>query len=129
MILTLRNGTRIRLGDGFVHTWLPDGRRIDALPVHDAGSIALAADLGMSVEAMARSHDPLHSILACALGQCASVSLTAALDHVGWTDLGGREEAAVLAVQSYVHALGLDVEEVAARLGVLGATEFYLLPR
>lgn len=118
-VLRLRGGTRIALYPGYVHTTLPDGRRIDAVPQHDEASLKQAVTLGMCVERMTELHDPLHSILAVALGQPCSAALKAAADRSGWSEVTRREEAAVLALSAYVHALGLNPVQAAVGMGVL----------
>ena len=117
-VFKLRVGTIIELGKGFVHTTLPDGRRVNAVP-QPGSQLSLAESLGMTVDQLTMSHDPLHSILAVALGLPCSPALKAAADHAGWSEVTRREEEAVLALSAYVHALGLNVVQVAVEMGVL----------
>lgn len=80
------------------------------------GQDETAAQYGVSVEAMNRTHDLAHSILAAALGLPASPTLSAMAGGGKHWPHWWREEQAVLALQGYAAAAGVDLEKVAARM-------------
>lgn len=65
---------------------------------------------------MNRTHDLAHTILAAALGLPASPTLSAMAGGRKHWPYWWREEQAVLALQGYAAAAGVDLEEVAARM-------------
>lgn len=84
------------------------------------GQDETAARYGLSVEAMNRTHDLAHTILAAALGLPASPTLSAMAGGRKHWPHWWREEQAVLALQGYAAAAGVDLEQVAARLSSQG---------
>jgi hypothetical protein len=103
-----------------VETLLPSGRRVLGMPMHDASYRATANRLGYgtNVARLNVEHELSHGLLAHWLGlPCSPVfQRIAGGDHEP-DDLTRAEEAAVMAVQAYAVALGVDLIEVARRWG------------
>jgi hypothetical protein len=113
-----RNGTRTRVFE----TWAENdllGQTVSAVARHDAEQAAMARRLGYGedVDAMTRDHDLLHALLADMLGLPCSLSLklAAGLANADDRQLADIEEAAVLAVQEFVRAAGVDLVTLPAR--------------
>lgn len=119
MLLDLLNGSSVEIGDGFSRVIFSDGREITGAPQNNEVQASQARELGISVAQMVAEHDPLHEILAAALGQPHSPALRAALERSGWTDATRAEEGAVLALQAYLARLGIGVAEAARRFGAI----------
>ncbi len=101
--------------DGHTRTVLGDGREVWAAHAAQPGQEATADQYGLTAEAMNRHHDLAHTILAAVLGLRASPTLAAVARGDRWSEWW-REEQAVLALQGYAAAAGVDLEQVAARL-------------
>jgi hypothetical protein len=119
VILHLRNGSTIEIGDAFSRVTFADGAEITGAPQGTEAQEQQARELGISVAQMVAEHDPLHEVLAAALGLPCSAALRAAVERSGWSDLTRAEEGAVLALQAYLARLGIRVEEAARRMGVI----------
>lgn len=117
--LKLRNGSRVEIDYAFSRVTFADGTEITGAPQWTEEQDRQAEAIGITVEQMVAEHDPLHEILAAALGLSCSPSLRAAANHEGWTDLARAEEAAVLALQAYLAQLNISVPVLAERFRVL----------
>ena len=103
-----------------VETVLPGGQRVLGQP-HDTASYARTArEHGYEgdVARLNRCHEVTHSLLAHVLGlSCSPVfRRVAGGDHEA-DDLTRAEEQAVLALETYANAIGVDLVEVARRWG------------
>ena len=96
------------------HTVFDDGAHVVALHAPQARQAETAAQHGLTVCGMNRTHDLAHSLLAVMLGLPASPTLEAVARGERWPHWH-REEAAVLCLQGYAAALGISLEDVAAR--------------
>jgi hypothetical protein len=111
--LRLRNGTEVRIGPYWAVTVLPGGAEVHAHPRPDQA--AIAAELGYpNAAALTREHDPLHSLLAAWLGLPASFAIREAAGDlpVAQHRLADLEEAAVLALQRFMRAAGVELENI-----------------
>lgn len=105
---------RIDLMDGYTRTRFADGRRCLAEHREQPGQRELAASLGYaSAVAMNIRHDLCHSLLAVFLGLPHSPTLRGVADGNFWPH-HKLEEAAVLAVQAFANAAGVDLLKAAA---------------
>lgn len=99
-----------------VSTRLPGGREVLGMPMSDAGYRRTAREhgYGEDVARMCRCHEVTHSLIAHWLGlPCSPVfRRVAGGDHEA-DDLTRVEEAAVLALEAYANAMGVDLVEVA----------------
>lgn len=110
---------QMRLGGATVHigaertvTTLPDGSEVYADHAEQPGQAALAADLGYpSAEAMNRDHDMAHSLLASWLGLPCSPTLQGVASGKFYKH-HRLEEAAVLAIQRFARAAGIDLTRI-----------------
>jgi hypothetical protein len=113
---TLRIGsTEIDLhDDGLTVTRLADGAEIPARAQEDNAYIerALLLGYGTDTAAMSREHEVCHSLLAAWLGLPESPTLRGVADGSFWPHWH-LEEAAVLAIQAFARAAGVDLVEVA----------------
>lgn len=95
-------------------TILPNELKVFASHEHSEGQEKTAADYQLTVADMNRTHDLTHSLLAHWLGLAASPTLqgVATGEHYAnwWI-----EERAVLAIQSFADAMGVDLVDVAKR--------------
>jgi hypothetical protein len=105
----------VSVRDGLTTTRFADGRVCHAHHTEQPGQADKALELGYpSAEAMNREHDLTHSLLAWWLGLACSPTLYGMATGIvarRWRE----EEAAVLAVQRYARAMGVDLVEVAER--------------
>lgn len=108
MILRVRHGgTEVRIGPAGVVTRLPSGDVIRARPNAESAAMADRLGYGADVKALTSDHDPLHVWLANVCGLPSSAALSAVAAHRSGDRLAALEEAAVLAVQAYCRAAGL----------------------
>jgi hypothetical protein len=112
-------GASIRLhDDGFTTTVYPDGKHVVAC-AEDTDAYrqtALEHGYGEDVDKLSREHEVCHALLAAWLGLPHSPALRAvALGRP--QDGDWREEAAVLAVQRWARACGVDLVAVAQGMG------------
>lgn len=105
----------IRHGDGRTVTRLADGSEVPADWSVQPGQEQTAAQYGIPVETMNRTHDLAHAILAHVLGLPQSSTLAGVASGDYWPHWAA-EERACLALQAYAAAAGVDLEQVAARL-------------
>lgn len=100
----------------YVETRFPSGRALIAAIATQPGQDKTAADLGFdSPEAMNREHDIAHSLLAHWLGLPWSPNIYALAHGEPISDQHVTEEAAVLALQKYARAAGVDLLALVAR--------------
>jgi hypothetical protein len=105
---------RVDLMDGYTRTRFADGRRCIAEHREQPGQRELAASLGYTSAAeMNRRHDLAHTVLSTWLGLPHSPTLRGVADGNFWPH-HKLEEAAVLAVQAFAVAAGVDLLRVAA---------------
>jgi hypothetical protein len=105
-------GTTVLVTDEGTLTVMPDGVTAHARHGEQPGQKETAGGLGMTVAEMNRTHDLTHSLLAGWLGLPCSPTLhgiatDATYEH--WQ----REEAAVLAIQAFAKAAGVDLMALA----------------
>lgn len=101
-----------------VETTLPGGQRVLGMPMHDAAYLATARRLGYGADVVRLNieHELTHTLLAHWLGlRCSPTFCRVAHGDHDPSDLTRIEECAVLAVQAYAVALGVDLGEVARR--------------
>lgn len=108
--------TTVEIHDGWSVTRFADGEELHALHGEQPGQAEVAKWLGMSVERMNVTHDIAHSLLCHLLGLPHSGSLRAAATRSKPRDVDWIEEEAVLALQKFAHAAGVDLLEVAQRV-------------
>jgi hypothetical protein len=108
--------------DGLTLTRLADGLEIPAVAQDDAAYLTRAGELGYGtdVETMSREHELGHSILAHLLGLPESPTLRGVADSRFWPHWRA-EEAAVLALQAYARAAGVNLVDVAEHISKQGA--------
>ncbi len=105
--------TEVRVTEKVTHTRFSDGAGLYASHLGQPGQEELARSLGYSdATAMNRHHDLTHSLLAHWLGLPHSPTLRGIADKNYWPH-HKLEEAAVLAVQAYALAAGIDLIKVA----------------
>lgn len=94
-----------------VRTTLPDGAEVVAAPEPTASYRAQAERLGYGTDSMRMcvDHEVLHSALAAWLGLSESPTLGRVARGQGDSDLTGMEEDAVLALQRFANAAGVDL--------------------
>ena len=99
----------VDMGDAYTVTTFPDGLQLVAMHSEQPGQAETAARLGYpNADAMNREHDAFHSLLAHWLGLPCSPTLHAAASgrrYPHWRE----EEDAVLAVQRFALAAGIDI--------------------
>ena len=123
--LRLIDGTVIEIGHDYTYIKSSDSRSVSVLGCPRPDQVQTAHDLGYvgDTAALCRDHDPLHAILACALGYGHSYSLRFATSPGSLSTaehtVARREEAAVMALQSLSRAHGMTARDVAKRFGVL----------
>ena len=110
--------TTVHHEDGRTRTVFDSGGEVRGDHAPQPGQEETAARYGLTVEAMNRTHDLAHTILAAALGLPASPTLSAMPTGKHWSQWW-REEQAVLALQGYAAAAGVDLEAVAVRMADL----------
>lgn len=115
----LKCGTQVEIHEGGTTIIFSDGTFVEGAPQGSPEQAATAERMGTTPEQMCRDHDPLHAILACALGQPCSYALYRVANDLPETPQAKFEEAAVLALQAYIVALGLDAPELAKRLNLI----------
>jgi hypothetical protein len=105
-------------GHDFTRTILPDGVEVPAAPQDNADyrSRAHALGYGQDSAAMSREHELGHVLLSYILGLPESPALRSAANNAGPSDLTGMEEDAVMALQRFARAAGVDLVEVALRI-------------
>ncbi|WP_046869282.1 hypothetical protein [Microvirga massiliensis] len=107
----------VEVQDDYTVTTFPDGRQLHARHSGHADQAETAARLGYSsVEAMNREHDLTHALLAYWLGLPWSPTLRDVVTNTPATEIHYLEEEAVLAIQRFAVAMGVDLLEVARRI-------------
>jgi hypothetical protein len=106
----------VTIGDGYTVTQFADGSKIHALWAEQPGQAVTARRLGMSVWELNRSHDVTHSLLAAWFGLPHSPTLHAIANGRLYPE-NAAEERAVMAVQAFARAVGVDLMAVAERAG------------
>jgi hypothetical protein len=100
----------VEIHDGWTVTRFSDGQEVHALHGEQPGQADLAVRLGYrAAAAMNREHDLGHSILAHALRLPHSPTLHDVAHGRPATDLHAIEEEAVLALQRFARAAGVDL--------------------
>lgn len=113
---TYRIGTvTLHHGDGQTVTRLSNGGEVRANWLIQPGQAETAAEYGIPLDSMNRTHDLAHAILAHALGLPESPTLAGVASGRHWP-AWAMEEHACLALQAYAAAAGVDLERVASRL-------------
>lgn len=104
----------VSVSRGWTETTFSDGSSLSARHDEQPGQRQTAAELGCSVERMNREHDLTHSLLAAwlGLGQSPTLYGVAVGEKYPLHDL---EEAAVLAIQRFAIAAGVDLLALAER--------------
>lgn len=101
--------------DGCVVT-LPDGSVIPGKPEDTDSYRATAAEHGYGDDTLklCKDHEILHMAFALWLGMAESPTMRFVADGVDRDDemLRGYEENAILAIQKYTHAMGIDLVEL-----------------
>lgn len=105
----------IRHGGGQTVTVLADGSEVRADWTVQPGQEQTAREYGIPLDALNRTHDLAHAILAHVLGLPESPTLAGVVSGEYWPHWA-REEAAALCVQALAHAAGVNLEDVAERL-------------
>lgn len=112
MTTTLTFGhTRIEIDAASARTTMHDGKQIPAIP-HDTQSYRATADrLGYGGETgrMCVEHELTHVALAHWLGLVESPVMRAIVESDGPSELLDLEEAAVMAIQAYANAAGVNL--------------------
>lgn len=104
--------------EGWTVTRLPDGSTVLADHSAQAGQQQTAEWLGYATATgMNREHDAAHSLLAHVLGLAYSPTLWDVAHDIQASDLHRIEEDAVLSLQRFAQAVGVDLIEAARRLG------------
>jgi hypothetical protein len=117
VIQILLGGVTVAIHDGWTLTRFADGAELHALHAVQPGQSKTAKALGYpSAAALNREHDLAHSMLARLLGLPHSPTLRDAAAGKPATDLHAAEEEAVLAIQRFARALGIDLVDAALRL-------------
>jgi hypothetical protein len=109
-------GCTVHVQGTSVETLLPGGRRVLGMPIHDADYRATARKLGYgsNVARLNVEHELTHTLVAHWLGvPCSPVFRRVASGDHEADDLTRLEEGAVLAIQAYAVAIGLDLIEIA----------------
>ena len=115
-VTTYRLGAAtVQQTERYTITRYDDGGQVVADHAPQPGQEATAAEHGLAVEAMNRDHDMAHTLLAVMLGLPASPTLAGVASGKHWPHWWA-EERAVLALQGYAAAAGVDLRDVAARL-------------
>lgn len=94
-----------------------DGRELRGDHAIQPEQLSTAADYQMQPHTMNRGHDLTHSLLAAILGLQASPTLEATAKGERYPDWW-REERAVLALQGWAEALGIDIVDVARTMAL-----------
>jgi hypothetical protein len=106
---------RVDVGERYTTTRFADGREIVGAHDEQPGQAELAASLGYpDAWHLNRHHDLGHTFVSTMLGLPHSMTLRAIADGGVWPNYR-LEEAAVLAVQSFALAAGIDLLDSAAR--------------
>lgn len=100
--------------DGLTVTVLPDGSTVTARAEETDSYERRAHDLGYGSDTarMSRDHEIGHSLLADLLGLSCSPTLRGVSRGESWS-YWREEEGAVLALQRYANAVGVDLVEIA----------------
>lgn len=117
-MIPLRFGNvRFELNEGWSKVIFPDGKELSAVHAPQAGQEDTARELGFANAAdMNRTHDLAHCIFAYQMGLPQSGSLYSAACRVKPTDVNWLEEAAVLAMQAFARAQGVDLVYIARKI-------------
>lgn len=108
-----RNGTVQRIFRTWIETDIPGLNTLYAIPRADQHATARDLGYGSDIDALTRDHDFLHAWLADKMDLPVSLALSmAAKGEVGCCS-AALEEAAVLAIQRYAKAAGVDVGALA----------------
>jgi hypothetical protein len=109
----------VEIRDGYTLTTFADGTRLHALHAEQDGQRETALDLGYSTAwEMNVVHDLAHSLLARWLDLPHSPTLHAVARGMDTpAEVWRREEEAVLALQAYAKAVGVDLVAIARRMG------------
>src|SRR6185312_3200388 len=101
---------------GLTVTTLADGKRVPACPEDTDAYRQRARDLGYGDDTalMSREHEVAHSLLAALLGLDESPTMRGVADDDFWP-YWHAEEAAVLGLQAFARAAGVDLIEAARR--------------
>jgi hypothetical protein len=112
-VLTYSNGTIIQVWPDCVRTILPDGSEVVAAPQDNDAYRATAERLGYGADTlrMSQEHELLHSWLAAHLGLPESPTLGRVARGEGDTALTGLDEDAVMAIQRFANAAGVNLLE------------------
>ena len=108
---------KVEIRDGYTLTTFPDGKTVNALHAEQPGQRETAGRLGFATAwEMNVSHDLAHSMLARWLGLPHSPTLHAVAHGDKAPKVWRREEQAVLALQAYAKALGVDLVKLAKEM-------------
>ena len=120
----LRNGTRILLRPNGSVIQLPSGAMIRSRPRGEGDQAETAQRLGYEadVDSLCRDHDALHALLCDWLGLDTSYSLSAAAGQRTDAELAEHEEAAVIAVQTFMRRAGVGPPWPPTSTGVAGGS-------
>ena len=102
-------------GEGWTKTIFENGAEVVASHEVQADQVRTADAYHIEPEDMNRMHDLTHSILAAVLGIGHSPTLRGVATGEHYRD-HWREERAVLALQSFAHAMGVRLEDIATAL-------------
>ena len=115
-VTTYRLGAAtVQQTERYTITRYDDGGQVVADHAPQLGQEDTAAEHGLTVMQMNETHDLAHTLLAVMLGLPASPTLAGVASGKHWPHWH-REEAAVLALQGYAAAAGVDLRDVAERL-------------
>jgi len=106
----------VEVHNGWTVTRIPGFPDIVGRWDEQPGQAETAKTLGVDVRKMNADHDLLHSAFAHMTGLDASMALLAAAGAPVNPDVAAAEEAAVLALQKFLYAYGLNVFEFAAHV-------------
>lgn len=113
MLLFRLGATEVELHDGYTVTRFPDGCEVHARHDQQPGQDRLARSLGYArAQDMNIHHDLAHTLLSTMLGLPHSITLRGVADNNHWPG-HHLEEAAVLALQAFANAAGIDLVKVA----------------
>ncbi len=104
--------TVVTIGDGETVTHFADGLTLSASHEEQPGQRETADKLGITVEQMNAEHDAVHSMLATWLGLPHTPTLYGVVTK-NYFPAHAVEEEAVLAIQKWAAAAGVDLVEVA----------------
>lgn len=104
--------TVVTIGDGETVTHFADGLTLSASHEEQSGQRETADRLGIPVQQMNAEHDLVHSMLAAWLGLPHSPTLHGVATK-NYFPAHTVEEQAVLGIQAFAHAAGVDLVELA----------------